>query len=68
MTFNRVRSSAPGKGFLARQGNTGTLVWGSFRSAHAVTIGAAQVALAGVPGQLVFANGPSVFNPGEAIV
>ena len=60
------RDSRIGRGYIAREGDTGSVVWASSRDALAVSKGAARMSVGGRPGQLVFSDGASVFGAGES--
>lgn len=63
------RDSRIGRGYLAREGNTGSLVWATSRDALAVSKGALRVGVSGRPGQLVFTTGgTAVVPPNTALV
>ena len=64
-----ARDSRIGRGYIAREGDTGSVVWASSRDALAVSKGAARVSIAGRPGQLVFTTGgTAVVPPNTALV
>ncbi len=62
-----ARDSRIGRGYIAREGDTGSVVWATGRNALAVSKGAARVSVSGRPGQLVFSDGASVFGAGESL-
>jgi len=61
-----ARDSRIGRGYIAREGDTGSVVWATGRNALAVSKGAARVSVSGRPGQLVFSDFAGVYTPGIA--
>lgn len=54
MTLLIPRDQRIGRGYLAREGSTGVVVWATARDAKVVSKGPARVPVAGHPGQMVF--------------
>ena len=62
-----ARDSRIGRGYIAREGDTGSVVWASSRDALAVSKGAARVSVSGRPGQLVFSFGANTYQSGNTL-
>ena len=62
-----ARDSRIGRGYIAREGDTGSVVWATSRDALAVSKGAARVSVGGRPGQLVFSFGANAYRSGDAL-
>lgn len=61
-----VRSDNAGRGYIAREGDTGSVIWQSHRDTR--TVGkTGRVVVPARPGQLVFSDGASVLSPGESL-
>ena len=51
-----ARDSRIGRGYIAREGDTGSVVWRSSRDTHDIGVGAAAVTMPAAPGQIVFGS------------
>ena len=67
-----TRDSCIGRGYLAREGDTGSVVWASGRDSRTILKGALRVSIASSPGQMVFSSsigdGAKVYAPGVSTV
>ena len=65
-----ARDARIGRGYIAREGDTGSVIWATSRDAMAISKGTSRVSVAGRPGQLVFYRDQvpvGVVPPGTAI-
>lgn len=62
------RDARVGRGYISRQGDTGSIIWRSCRDSQNIGIGAASVELPAAPGQIVFQDALGVHPPSEALL
>lgn len=67
MTLFVPRNHRIGRGHLAREGDTGAVVWATSRDDKAVSKGTLRAAVPARPGQMVFSDGVYVLGSGESL-
>lgn len=62
------RDARVGRGYISRQGDTGSIIWRSCRDSQNIGTASSAVNLTTAPGQILFSLGTSVRCGGEALV